>query len=295
MIDNNTILLVTPVLRADNLQSIAKNILKRFSEQNKYKPFWVICIDQYHADFSENKCNIFEEYLIENGLQYKIYYQGVQGDANCGGALMNIPLTDIYKNFTNGANPWVYILDDDNIISRNFFKFINERVSDSDEIWHMNMLDEYGSHLFCRKMDFLAGRPMATNPKCRIIHQCAVCDPSQLLIRLNKLIELGGFGTGRFYDFEFMNKFISNTQDIGSIVKTQGTLPNIRNHDFYIACYHNGLVRDDEINDTIAELADDDTNDSYIRVHTKNHNFNIELSNDDIIDILQKHLCDEKR
>lgn len=297
MIDNNTIILVTPVLRTDNLIHIAKNIVKRFSTQDKYTPFWVICMDQYHADLSVLKIKKLEVYLLENNIPYRVYYQGVEADANYGGTLMNAPLMDIQKICIDGVNPWVYVLDDDNIISRNFFRFLNEYVSDSDEIWHMNMLDEYGSHIFSRKMDFLASRlngETLDGLSLAVIHPCAVCDPSQLLIRLNRLIDLGGFGSDRMYDFDFMNKFMRNDKNCKNILKTQGTVPNMRNHDFYLACYHNGLVRNQEIHATISELDNDSQNDSYLRVHTKNHNFNIELSNEEVKEILKTHLQDEK-
>jgi hypothetical protein len=295
MINHNTILLVTPVLRTDNLQYIAKNIVKRFSEQNTYNPFWVICIDQYHADTSLLKIRKLEVYLLEHNIPYRIYYQGVEGDANYGGTLMNAPLLDIQNHYANGSNPWVYVLDDDNILSRNFFKFLNTYTSDTDVAWVMNMLDEFGSHRFSRSSDFLSGKSgTGINEGFYVIHPCASCDPSQLLIRLDKLLELEGFGNTRFYDYEFMNKCINNACNIGSIIKCQGTDPNIRNNDFFISCYHNGLVKENMINEVITDLSNDSTNDSYVRIHTKNHMFNVELTNDEIIEILQKHLQNEQ-
>ena len=295
--DNNTILLVTATLRTDNLPAIAENIVSRFSGQTTYTPFWVICLDQYHADTNTLKIKKLEVYLLEHSIQYKIYYQGSADSANYGGALMNAPLQDIKNHYAGDSNPWIYVLDDDNIISRNFIRFLNTYTSKDDTIWMMNMLDEYGSHVFSRKADRLAYiNGTGPNAGYRIIHPCAACDPSQLLIRLNKFLEIGGFDSIRAYDFKFMTKIYMNAGHIDDLLKCQGTFPWFRNpQQYFLSCYHNGLVQPDAISDTINELQDDDTNDSYVRVHTRNHLYNIELSNDELLEILQKRMKNEKK
>ena len=296
MIDNNSILLVTATLRTDNLPYIAKNIVERFSGQTKYTPVWIICLDQYNADISPLKIKKLEVYLLEHNIQYQVYYQGQPDTKNYGGALMNAPLQDIKNRFASECNPWVYVLDDDNVISRNFLRFLDEYTTDTDNVWMMNMLDEFGSHVFSRNADKLASRPgSGINKGYSVIHPCAACDPSLLLIRLDKFLEVGGFASNAMYDFDFMTKILRNKGHLNDDMKTQGTKPWLRNaEEYYISCYHNGLVKPDDISSAVAELDYDTMNDSYLRVHTKNRTFNVELSNKEVQEILLKKIDNEK-
>ena len=46
------ILLVTAVLRTNNLIHIAKSIVKEFKDDDELHPIWVLCFDQYNADMN---------------------------------------------------------------------------------------------------------------------------------------------------------------------------------------------------------------------------------------------------
>ena len=285
------ILLVTAVLRPKNLQAIANNIAYRFKNETELHPVWVWCFDQYNADMSPLDIKRAEVCCLENDISYVMYYQGKEGQANYGGELMNGPLQDLKKRVYKDSNPLVYILDDDNIIHPNFIDTVKKMCLNNENTLWMNMLDEFGSHRFVRYADRLAYLPgTGRNQGFRIIHPCASCDPSQLVIRLNTLLDLGGFDNTRDYDYKFMNKIYRNENGLDQNMIFQGTTPWLRDNDFYMSCYHNGLVTNEMVDEAIKDLEEnfsETKEDSYIKVHTKNHSFVLGVSNKALLELLK--------
>lgn len=288
-----TIIIITPVLRTKNLFYIADNIIDRFKCAKNIKPFWCLCFDKYHADISDESILLLEKH-IDNKLDYKIYYEGNDTEFNYGGALMNFPLRDLKNRIFKTENPLVYILDDDNIIHKNFVSFIETHCLNNEFVWWLNMLDEYGAQRFSRHADRLAYTPgYGVNKGYRIIHRCSSCDPSQIIIRLDKIIELGGFAPRRDYDYDLMNKIYQNCCHIDELLRYQGSETWIPNNDFYLSCYHNGLVTKDLLSSAIDNLENkfsETKEDSYIRIHTADYNFNLELTNEEVLKILKDRL-----
>lgn len=290
------ILLVTAVLRTENLIHIAKSIVKEFKDETELHPVWVLCFDQYNCDMSPITIKKLEVYCLENNLTYIMYYQGDEGKENYGGTLMNGPLQDLKDKVYSDSNPLVYVLDDDNIIHPNFVYFVKENCLDNECTFWLNMLDEFGSHRFVRYADRLAYLPgFGVNEGYRIIHPCASCDPSQVVIRLNLLLDIGGFEDTRDYDYKFMNKIYTNYKGLGQSMRYQGTWPWLRDGRFYLSCYHNGLVTDDLIKETKEKLENkfsDLLEDSYIRIHVDDKNFILPLTNNEVLKILNEKLND---
>ena len=293
------ILLVTAILRTKNLQEIAKNIAKRFKGETELHPVWVWCFDQYNANISALEVKRAEVVCLENNIAYVMYYQGKEGQQNYGGELMNGPLQDLKNRIYQNSNPLVYVLDDDNILHPNFIETVKKFcLNDEHKTLWMNMLDEFGSQRFVRYADRLAYLPgTGKNQGYRIIHPCASCDPSQVVIRLNKLLEIGGYENTRDYDYKFMNKLYANVKGIDETMIYQGTWPWLRDVNFYMSCYHNGLVTNERIEKAIKDLEEnfsETKEDSYIRIHTKNDSFVLELDNKELLDILKSKYGTDK-
>ena len=97
--------------------------------------------------------NQIEAAYVKEGVN--VYYSGKPNQSNCGGDLFNIPLSNfIHEN--NLDNPWIYILDDDNIIHprliSSFIKCANNNFYGNKEIitfinkWdcgHNREIDDY--------------------------------------------------------------------------------------------------------------------------------------------------------
>ena len=123
------ILLVTAVLRMENLPYIARNIVKTFDNEKELRPVWVLCIDKYNSNYTQLDVKRLEVYLLENNIEYHIFFEGEKGKENYGGTLMNEPLKKLKETKYKSINPFVIVLDDDNILSDNFLKFIHVLLS----------------------------------------------------------------------------------------------------------------------------------------------------------------------
>ena len=285
------ILLVTAVLRPKNLPYIAKNIVSTFKDETELHPVWVICIDKYNSNYSKLEIKKLEVYLLENNIDYEIFYQGEEGKENYGGALMNEPLKHLKETrYSNGMNPFVLVLDDDNILSPNLLKFMHDFCMTNEFTWWLNMVDECGTQRFCRKCDRLAF--IFSEKGYNVIHRCSTFDPSQMLIRLDTLLCLGGFGDTRFYDFDMMNNFYNNVYDVDRRLHLQGDLtPVLPSTDLYMSCYHNGLVTPEMIDKTVKDINEHNFQyeDSYIRVHVGDNMYTVQMPAEDLIPLLEKY------
>ena len=283
------LILITPILRVENLKYIAKNIKNVFKNETEIKPVWVLCFDKFNCKYTELDVKRLEVYCLENDIEYHIYYEGKDNQENYGGDLFNEPLKDIKETRFADENPFVLVLDDDNIISPNLIKFIKEKTTDNDNWWWLNMLDELGAQRFARSIDRLAYiQGYGGNSGYRVIHRCASCDPSQILIRLDLLLKTP-FKGGALYDYAFMNDIYKNINDIDDLKQCQCDFTNIPNHDFYITCYHNGLVTEKMVDKTIKDLDNCYIDDSYVRVHVGDNNYNIQLTNQELLEFLRDY------
>ena len=285
------IVFLTAVLRMENLPYIARNIVKTFENEKELRPVWVLCIDKYNSNYTQLDLKRLEVYLLENNIEYHIFFEGEEGKENYGGTLMNEPLKKLKETKYQSINPFVIVLDDDNILSGNFLKFIHDNCMDNEFTWWLNMLDECGTQRFARKCDRLAYVPSPSG-KYNIIHRCSTFDPSQMLFRLDTLLCLGGFGRTYSYDFEMMNKFYNNVYDVDRRLHLQGDLTPISpNIEFYISCFHNGLVTPDMIDKTINDINDNNFSyeDSYLRVHVGKNMYTIQVPAKELIPLLEKY------
>jgi hypothetical protein len=70
----------------------------------------------------------------------------------------------------------------------------------------------------------------------------------------------------------------------------QGNKPWMRNNNFFISCYHNGLVTSkmrEEAAKDLRENFSETKEDSYIKIHTKNHSFVLGITNDALLNLLE--------
>jgi hypothetical protein len=283
------LVLLTPILRTENLIYVAQNINDVFKTETEIKPYWVLCFDKYNAKYTELDVKKLEVFCLENNIEYSIHYEGKEGQENYGGDLFNEPLKHIKENKFSNDNPFVIVLDDDNTLSPNLLMFIKEKTTDTDQWWWLNMLDEYGAQRFSRSIDRLAYiKGYGINDGYRIIHRCSSCDPSQILMRLDLLLK-NPFKNGRLYDYAFMNDVYKNTNNIDVVKRCQCDFTNIPNSDFYITCYHNGLVTDKMIDNVINDIDSCKYDDSYVRVHVGENNFNIQLTNHELLMFLKEY------
>ena len=102
---HQTLLLVTPVLRFNNLKHILANIKNVFKDEEAIMPLWILCIDKFNCVWNNNDIECLVEECNESGIRIAVYYQGDDNGPNYGGALMNAPLEDLKNNYFKHENP----------------------------------------------------------------------------------------------------------------------------------------------------------------------------------------------
>lgn len=284
------LILITAVLRTENLPYILENLVTVFKNyKDSIEPMWVLSFDKYNATIDNSLIHDLTEKCVSEDIRISVYYQGDPDKENYGGTLFNLPLQDLKNHVYQTDDPFVYILDDDNILSSYFPQHIIDISKDTrHKMWWTNMIDEFGSHYFSRHADALAFREgTGINEGYRIIHPCASLDPSGMILKLDFLLSLGGFETTRDYDYKFMSRMYNDSTFVNTI-GFQANNPWMRNKDYIASTtYHNGLVKRSDIEHTIEDIKNDDIEDSYIKVHNKDHYFIIPLNNKQLKEILK--------
>ena len=72
---HQTLLLVTPVLRFNNLKHILANIKNVFKNEVSITPLWVLCIDRFNCIWNDNDIECLAKECNESGVQIAVYYQ----------------------------------------------------------------------------------------------------------------------------------------------------------------------------------------------------------------------------
>lgn len=285
------LILITAVLRTENLLYILENLKNVFKDyKDIIEPMWVLSFDKFNAKIDNNIISKITKECTESGIRISVYYQGDPNKENYGGTLFNLPLQDLKNHTYTESNPFVYILDDDNILSLYFPKYLIKISEDhKHQVWWTNMVDEHGSQYFSRHADALAYRQgVGINEGYRIIHPCASLDPSGMISKLNFILEIGGFGTTRYYDYDFMNNILQYNPKFTNVVNYQADEPWMRNKDFISSTtYHNALVKRSDIEETIEDIKANSVEDSYIKVHVGCHYYIIPLNNKQLKEILK--------
>ena len=207
-----TLILMTGTYRLDNLLKIAKSINKYYDEYiSKFNIIWLITIDQTHAIGNiENTI----EYLNSTNIHYNISYVNINKDKVYGGDLFN----DTLKQYVleNNINPWVYVLDDDNLLHPSLFNTFNICLNNSfygnKEIilltlkWDDTYIREINEDILgvSDNKNFIQGEHMI--------------DPSATILRYNILKKYGMFPPIYLYDFKWLNPLIWEEQKLNNII-----------------------------------------------------------------------------
>ena len=242
--EQKNILLLTATVNYDNLQIVSESIYENLSKNQDINFVWCICKDvNGTGDFDKvlKKC---EEY----GIEVITFDTGIIGQKTYGGGIYNEVLKLLKSCYYYYIDPWIYILDDDNLICPlmasqldlmiNAAETVNKRA-----IW-MSMHREDGFIDTVRSYS-IYGKGKNNN----ITYADEFMpDPSQLLLKLSLIEEFGYFDEGYTYDQKLWQYFYEHTGDI--ILPEQwheGHWNGRGNNNFY-QCYHDGISDENSIN-----------------------------------------------
>ena len=217
---------------------------------------WCICIDQYNSPVeytSDSYIRDLFDKVVSKGLQCSIYTVGKPNQPNYGGDLFNEPFYDVYKeskvSFPNDGEPWFYVLDDDNILH----PFVTDtlikcnRLHSDKKIILMSKYRETGITDQCPPA--MAFNSHWDNSDLNFTPTQLAADPSQLIIRGDLINEVGGYGSGFRYDFDWCLPLCRDHKD--EVFFFTDWNPNSID---IIHCYHNGLRTLDDLNSDLNNI-----------------------------------------
>lgn len=242
-----SLILLTALYRFDNLLLLAKIVKKYVYDYSHFLDIhWLICKDAYNG---VGNLDEFFEYISQpeqQNINWTMYDSGTPAKENYGGALFNIPLQDYVENFKNLNNPWIYILDDDNILHPNIFETLKIFIYENrnEEVILLNCrFDEGFVRMFNKDNLNIPGRS-------GWIEGIHMADPSCVIMKYN-IIKKHGFVSDEFYyDFHWLGELINKELSENNIFTAQELVVYLDK--FYFAevvnSYHNHLnfIKDDK-------------------------------------------------
>jgi len=244
----DNLILLTATYRGSNLPMVAKSIDQALLPYNKsiFKIHWILCIDITHW-----QCYSSVDTMVN---MLKMHYKGIninaveietRGDKTLGGDLYNKPLEDYVRNNAI-ENPWVYILDDDNILHPSLIKYVikaSELYPDKEIIWLTNMqrsgrIDGVVSEDYA--MQYTKSGTMFMN----------FPDPSTAVYRYDLLSRYGLYATGGHSDYDLRTFIPMIGENLDKCVFSKDLDPEMKYpHQVQkVHAYHDGLRTEDEFN-----------------------------------------------
>ena len=149
------IVLINRCCRPKNLHKIVDSILELRHQLDDnggklIKLYHVVIFDKYkvsYEEIAEARNLLRERYDMELTINWWFEFRGGKEGCNHGATMLVQFASNLMSRFTEDFNPWLYILDDDNIIHPEFYKILLDHTEDDSVVI-------FGQR---RKMDYFAG------------------------------------------------------------------------------------------------------------------------------------------
>lgn len=233
---DNSLVVLTRCSRPKNLPNVVNSVIevaKKLSEEKQDIMIWhVIIFDKYKVTEKEiqDSANAISELFtkVPISLNYCVSeeYRGKLNDTKYGTTMLVESISNFLSRFSEDFNPWVYILDDDNLMhptlkdilvdnqnkkegvimfgqSRVMTRFDGSKVSEDCILTPENMYIGIGGKL-TSDLNELNSITFHSHP-----------DSAQFLIRYDTLMEFGNYSDVNYYvDFETIWKIYSQASDL---------------------------------------------------------------------------------
>lgn len=268
------LLLITACLRHKNLYKIADSIASASSHFD-FHITWLIVFDKYNCKITQNEKDDLSKYLTNLNIDFIFEERGDEGKPNYGGTMFNEPLRIMKETVFKDINPYVYIMDDDNIFHPFLLyalKNADEKNFPEDKILVLTKVGKYGEVGEAYE-DILMKRVYYDKNGVTYwrIPIPVFIDPSQAIFRLDDFFtwdyyaESGEHIVGKIterseYDCDLVSLYDRFPEKFITFEKYlfDGY------YDSYRTCFHNGLRTDEEIEHYNTELKDSNIISSYV-------------------------------
>ena len=248
----DTLVILTRCSRPTYIKKVAESVVNLWQQiesqmdENIIKIYHVIIFDKYKLTKEQMRSIVDEAkelYYWEMGISLMIEYRGKKNDTKYGTTMLVESANNLMSRFSEDFDPWVYILDDDNVIHPNFaqvlFNHMNENgcvIFGQDR--HMLRLSGEDKHEDCilsfdnlfKDVDGYITENMNQMP----IHNHP--DSAQFLFRYSTLMDIGNYADVNYcVDFQTVMKMFLKQKE--KII-----------FDSIIASYYNALESDLVIN-----------------------------------------------
>lgn len=241
--DKEHLLIVTPLIRLQNLITLADSIYEAFKDTENVLPMWLICHTIDHTKgYDESVLQDAFSHLAELGMLWSYFPAYTDGEKIYGGDVMNGGIAYLLDTHYGNINPWVYILDDDNLmcpLMGRQFKQMTVTASElgKEAIW-MSMNREDG-FIDTIRWYSVYGRGKQ-NTSLNAPGDEFLPDPSELILKASLIKKMGYFDGGFTYDQKLWWYFNDN---LDKVLFPEDWHPGhwgVRGSNNFFQCYHNG-------------------------------------------------------
>ena len=230
------VLLLTGFYKTENLPKLYDSIKSEF-DMARFHITWFLCKDSFHTSIDPagfikkvSDENIVSVYLFEVGADKKNY----------GGALFNKPLKWAMENGFKEIDPWVYILDHDNVIHPLLPFFIGEceeKHKDKVAMWLNFMITTGNVYL----PDRYTGFSNVFVPEIGLIVNKNVTDPSSLVLKFSVYLDIYPLSEEYNYDSLSFRGMLFKLWNEGKLIM-QNDMEYWRDR---AGTYHNAIIEKD--------------------------------------------------
>ena len=257
IVDNRPkdLILLTACLRHKNMIKIAESIEHFRDYLGNVHILWVICFDQYNIDGSLKDAY---DYCNENYIGWLGFPSGKNGQKNYGGDMYNEALVWLRDNVYKEEDPWVYILDDDNLMCELMASEFNDMIKKADEkgkpcIW-MSKQREDG---FVDTIRSWSVYGKGKNNHATYADEF-MPDPSQLIMRLSLIEKFGYFKSGHSYDQYLWWYFYEHNDLVLYPQDWIGPYWEISPSNNIFQCYHDGIIDKKDVDSVKNSIENDE-------------------------------------
>lgn len=209
------LILMTAASRKENLKQTYDSIENCFRNVSDVHVTWLICHDQYNMHGNLDKIiDLCKKGCAEFGMGWLVYDTGKKGQPNYGGDMYNDALKWIKENWFKEADPWVYILDDDNIIHPAMALNFNHITDVCDKkgkkmIW-LTMSHDYAGLQVSHELWEYSYHTKKNGERATF----QLPDPSQILMRHSEIEKMGMYDSCFEYDRKIWEYFEMHYDEI---------------------------------------------------------------------------------